>query len=245
MTEILLLGTFHFMESSIDFYSPESQEEFSILTKKIQRFCPDTIAVEAAKHSQKYIDISYNKFCLEDLKNMDKMICETLGEIYMFGDFYPITYNNEAVQIGYRLGKELSHSNIYAIDDDTILDMTPMQSHTPSLEEARKEWNEIFANEPAEGILEIFKYLNADDWVNANHSLYIQTNSVDIDKDYSGSKMVSKWYERNLKIFSNIQNLSKKSSRLFVLYGAGHLKLLRQFIEADRNLKLVDVYEYL
>ena len=58
-------------------------------------------------------------------------------------------------------------------------------------------------------------------------------------------ELTSKWYERNLKIFANIQQLATRSNKLFILYGAGHLKILKELINADDNLKLVDTYEYL
>ena len=35
MTEILLLGSFHFIESSIDFASDEVQDELDCLTQKL------------------------------------------------------------------------------------------------------------------------------------------------------------------------------------------------------------------
>jgi hypothetical protein len=80
-----------------------------------------------------------------------------------------------------------------------------------------------------------------------SHSTYIQANGVNKDNHYDGAVMVSKWYERNLKIFSNIQNLvrDKQCQRLFILYGAGHLQILRDLIKADDNLKLVEPCAYL
>ena len=68
--------------------------------------------------------------------------------------------------------------------------------------------------------------------------IYIQANAVNANSDYSGTKMVANWYARNLKIFANIQQLALKSKRMFILYGAGHLKILRQLIESDKNLSI-------
>jgi len=245
MTEILLLGTFHFMESAIDFYSLEAQKELQIISEKLIKFTPDAIAVEAASHAQKYIDISYDKFDLKDLNDFDKMKSETLGEIYIFGGFYPMTYNNEVIQIGYRLGKMLSLPKIYAIDDDVRLDMSPMKSVEPSLSEAKSELKMHLKNEPKKSIINMFRYYNDNEFTELNHNTYIQANSVNADSDYSGAKMVASWYERNLKIFANIQRLATKNKRILVVYGAGHLKLLKQFIDSDKNLKLISIDEYL
>lgn len=67
MTEILLLGSFHFLESSIDFYSSEIQNELDLITRKLLTFNPAVIAVEAAAKAQEYIDKSYEIFDLMDL----------------------------------------------------------------------------------------------------------------------------------------------------------------------------------
>ena len=57
--------------------------------------------------------------------------------------------------------------------------------------------------------------------------------------------MLGQWYERNLKIFSNIQRLAMQHKRIFVIYGARHLHILRELIQADEQLRLVDVMQYL
>ena len=77
MTEILLLGTFHYMESPIDFYSPEVQKELDMLVSSIALFQPDAVAVEAAVDAQSSIDEAYVRFRLEDLQNGEKMQTET------------------------------------------------------------------------------------------------------------------------------------------------------------------------
>jgi len=108
MTEIFLLGSFHFMESDIDFFSKDIQSELQQITDSVCIFNPDKIAVEATVNAQKSIDDRYNKFCLGDLYDRDKMESDTLRNIKMFGQVYPITYNNESIQIAYRLGKMLN-----------------------------------------------------------------------------------------------------------------------------------------
>lgn len=245
MTEILLLGTFHFMESSIDFYSSEIQNELSLMAGKLSAFNPDAIAVEAAVNAQKCVDESYEIFNLADLQNRNKMQNEILGEICMFGQTYPITYNNESVQIGYRLGKMLEHNKVYAIDDDTILNMEVLKTPSLSLKEAMNASRTEMNKHINDTIADMYKYYNSEEWSKLNHSIYIQANMISMGNNYAGAEMVTKWYERNLKIFSNIQRLAIKHERIFIIYGAGHLQILRDLINADSNLKLVNIYEYL
>ena len=246
MTEILLLGSFHFLESSIDFYSSEIQNELDLITRKLLKFNPAVIAVEAAAKEQEYIDKSYEIFDLMDLQDRNKMQNETLGEIYMFGQKYPITYNNESIQIGYRLGKMLAHSKVYAIDDDTILNMDVMYNKPPSsLKEAMNALHADMNKHMNDTIVDMYKYYNSEEWSKLNHSIYIQANMISAGNNYAGAEMVTKWYERNLKIFSNIQRLADTYRRIFIIYGAGHLKILRDLINADSNLKLIDAGKHL
>lgn len=136
MTEILVLGTFHFLESSMDIFSAAAQAELDSLARKFLPFQPDAVAVEAAIGAQAYLDRSYEIFQLEDLQNPKKMQTETLGEIELFGQRLPIPYRNEAVQIGYRLAKQLGHPKVYAVDEDMALNMDVLNDPTP----ARRWW---------------------------------------------------------------------------------------------------------
>ena len=58
MTEILLLGSFHFLETPLDIYCPEIQAELGKLTASLARFRPDAVAVECAAHQQDVLDES-------------------------------------------------------------------------------------------------------------------------------------------------------------------------------------------
>lgn len=97
MTDVLLLGSFHFMDRKTDFCSPEVQEELDSFAQALLRFSPDAVAVEYAAHQQAAVHTAYQKFSLHDLQNADKMRTETLGEIQMFNSIIPIRYGNEAI----------------------------------------------------------------------------------------------------------------------------------------------------
>ena len=49
MTDILLIGSFHFHESNRDFSSNNIQKQLDDLAKSISRFSPDAVAVELDK----------------------------------------------------------------------------------------------------------------------------------------------------------------------------------------------------
>ncbi len=65
------------------------------------------------------------------------------------------------------------------------------------------------------------------------------------DDDYKGADMVADWYERNLKIAVNIRRIAKPGDRIFVLIGAGHCKLLKEFLSQTPGYVVVDPGLYL
>ncbi len=65
------------------------------------------------------------------------------------------------------------------------------------------------------------------------------------DKEYPGVDLLADWYKRNLKIFSNIARITEsKNDRILIIIGAGHAKLLQQFIEdsGEYNWERADKY---
>ena len=131
MTDVLLLGSFHFMDRSTDFCSSEIQEELNHIAQTLLRFSPDAVAVEYAAHQQAAVSTAYQKFSLSDLQNADKMRAETLGAIQMFNSDCPIRYGNEAVQIGFRIARMQKLAEVYAIDDDSEIDGEVFEHPSP------------------------------------------------------------------------------------------------------------------
>jgi hypothetical protein len=47
------------------------------------------------------------------------------------------------------------------------------------------------------------------------------------------------WYSRNLRIFRNIQNISTPEDRVMVLFGAGHMSILKNLFECSPEYDLL------
>ena len=240
MAEILLLGTFHFMESKYDVLSTDNQREIAKITKRLLQFAPDAVAVEAPVHAQNDLDQSYSLFQLTDFDDESKMQQDTLGDIHIYGGIYPITYTNESVQIGYRLAKLAKLPTVHGIDNDASLDMTCMQYATPLCLQAQSALDYDLDVHAEDSLPDLLKYYNSERYSMLHHSIYIQANSIHLGDDLIGTKMVTDWYTRNINIFHNLQMLSLQYKRIFVLFGAGHLHLLKSFILADQSMTLVE-----
>jgi len=244
MTQIFLMGTFHFKYSDIDFYTDDAQQQLRELNERLAKFKPDAVTIEAAAHAQDAVDTSYQKFLLDDLSNYEKMRSETLGNINIWGDTYPIAYNNESIQVGYRLGKTLGLDKIHAVDDDTILNDIAEESPERIKCTFDKHWKKMHDGEQ-KTIIEMLRNLNSDEWSYHNHQLYIVNNAIGAGESYAGANYVGQWYMRNLKIFANLQKLCENYERIFSLYGCGHLYILRELINFCEDMELVDYRDYL
>lgn len=245
MTDIFLLGSFHFLEYDYGYYTSAVQDKLRKMVDEIALFKPDTIAVEAALRVQIDIDECYNRLDIESFNSSDIMKSGTLGNIAIFNQTVPVTYNNEAVQIAFRLGKLLGHKKIYAVDDDTIPEMVDADEISDEVKAMLNGAYSALNNSSYFSLFDYLEYVNTSEWSDINQHTYMLLNSVGACESYTGVKYTSKWYERNLRIFANIQKLCSTSKRMFILYGAGHLKLLREFIRYTDNMRLTDISEYI
>jgi len=243
VTQILLLGSWHFRENGDLLYTEDVQRQLRDINARLAEFSPDAVAVEAPPREQAAADSSYAKFSLDDLDDFEKMRTGSLGRITMFGETHDITYDNEAVQIGYRLGKTLGLGRIHAVDDDAVLE--------DIRDEILGEIREITDRHSAEmccieeNLADRLRFYNSDEWSRRNHQLYVALNAVGTGTTYEGARFNGDWYVRNFKIFANIQKLCGEYKRIFIVYGAGHLHILRELINADESMELVDWREYL
>lgn len=115
--EILIIGAYHFMEERhIDHYSEKSQMQIEMLLDNLSEFKPEKIAIEAPYQCQQSISKAYKSIELADFCKTNEMKTTTIGQLEIQGNLYPIDYNNEAVQLGFRLGKKMKHTDVNAID---------------------------------------------------------------------------------------------------------------------------------
>ncbi len=64
--------------------------------------------------------------------------------------------------------------------------------------------------------------------------------------DYAGADMVAIWFQRNLRIFANLTRVADSpNDRIFVVYGAGHVPLLRDFVTDHPDYCVEDPLRYL
>jgi len=63
--------------------------------------------------------------------------------------------------------------------------------------------------------------------------------------DWAGADLLSDWFRRNMRIFTNIVKLCDSGNeRLLVIYGAGHLGWLQHNVASDPSLRLRKLAEF-
>ena len=63
---------------------------------------------------------------------------------------------------------------------------------------------------------------------------------------YAGADMVATWYQRNIRIFANITRITESADdRIFAIYGAGHVPIIRQLIIDSPDYCVEDPLPYL
>ena len=218
MTDILLLGSFHFGESNIDFALEETKKQLDDIAKKISVFSPDAVAVELDKST--FID----PIDIED-KELECALPD------------------EAFSLGGRIAAFSGLQCIHPIDKLFPLNDGMICQENIKIIEPRMQYLQK-ADSP-NTILGRLLILNSNDYAVQDANMYLDINSNNADGNYTMSRYLADWYFRNLCIFSNLQALSKSYKRIVVLYGAGHIPILKDLINTSDSMNLIDVSLFL
>src|SRR3954463_5708484 len=78
------------------------------------------------------------------------------------------------------------------------------------------------------------------------HGIYLAALRVGADTSYPGASATSRWYERNLRITSNILRvIDSPADRVLVIIGAAHAPILRELLERVPGVRVVPAAGFL
>lgn len=238
MAEVLVLGTYHmgnpgrdiFNMEADDVLAPKRQAEIRELLDVLTSFRPTKIAIEADSNSPK----------IEQYQDY-------LAGKYELG-------RDERDQIGFRLGKELNLPIIYGIDADGDFPFLAVQDYAKAHGREKeldslmaqagktvKEENEFLKSHT---VLQMLFRMNSSEAVRqglAGYALFVHFGE---EYNYPGVRLLTEWYQRNMRIHTHLLNILEPGDRVLVIFGAGHLGLLRQAVEADPTLTLRTLEEF-
>ena len=237
--EVLVLGVYHMANPGRDIFNmqaddvlaPKRQVEIAQVIAALEKFNPTKIAVEGDVFSDR----------------IPKAYAD-----YLAGK-HELT-RNEIEQIGFRLAKELGHKTVYAEDADGEFPFPHVVNYAKASGRS-KELDAILAEiggmVKAEGaflashtILETLLYMNADS-VAEDVGWYYLAAHFGEPGDWAGADLVSEWFRRNMRIFSNVVRLADSpNERVLVIFGAGHLGWLQHDFASDPHCRLRKLAEF-
>ena len=232
--EVLVLGVFHMANPGRDVFNTQvddvlsatRQKEIAEVIEVLKRFRPTKIAIEG-DFSEEIFGRNYSN--------------------YLAGK-YQLT-RNERDQLGFRLAKELGHTAIYPVDVSGEFPHLSLVNHAKAngrekefnavMDEIGRSSKEQSAYLASHSILETLLYTNADERVAEAVGFYFRQAQFGRPWDWAGADLVSAWFQRNMRIYSNIARLVESpADRVLAIYGSGHLGWLQYAFLNSPNLRL-------
>ena len=238
--EVLVLGVYHmanpgndiFNTEADDVLAPKRQAEIVELTEVLARVRPPRIAVEARFSS----GATASRY-----------------EEYLAGTHE--LSRNEVEQIGFRLARQLGHETVYPVDVSGEFPFLRLQDYAKAndrMEEFEALMDEIGETVEAQSaylrshsVLEALLRMNSDESVAESVGFYYRQAHLGEPWNWAGADLVSAWFQRNMRIYSNIVGLMDgPDERVLVIFGAGHLGWLQQSVTSDPTVRLRKLAEF-
>ncbi|WP_139062527.1 DUF5694 domain-containing protein [Aquimarina megaterium] len=234
---ISVLGMMHLHNPGADevnmdmgnIHSNKRQAELKELINLIAKFKPTKIAIESSLGEILWSQIYYTKYLNGVL---EKEISEE--------DKWRMS--SETVQVSYPLAKQMGHNKLYPIDAHTEFDTAPVivYAEQNNQDVQLAEFKALISSMQKDvesiskgSVLDIVRFANSEDFdKNYNQKFYLK-HLISFGKgdNYMGTDVVAKWYDRNLKIFTNLNRIVAPKDRVLVIYGAGHKDILVDLIK--------------
>lgn len=244
---VLFVGTFHFAyynldahkidkDKQIDILSEQKQKELAELLDYISKFKPTKIAIEAGSNTG-YLMHRYREW-KSDKRKLSK---------------------DEIEQIGFRLLDRFKLDTLYGINDQPLLydlyDGRDSNTFRPVLDTIYNDWDfqsedvisklytEYYNNNDElnknMSLLNYFKYANSDKSLNRGFGAYL-VGDFKLGNTRGADALAMHWYSRNLRIFRHLQQITNSpDDRILVLFGKGHVEILKHLVECSPEYKLV------
>lgn len=246
--QVLLMGMFHFRDADRDGYKPKfhvdimsdsRQKEIKEITNALKDFNPTKIIIEVKANKHKEIDSLYNLYLKDNFE----------------------LRANEIFQLGFRLGKILKHEKLIrgdaeSIGIDGLKDIQEMANEENLTHLLSNDYAELFKKKyeymdslkTTMPLKDFLIYINEDKNQIENHGHYILSSiGINNNEEYPKSDaLATGWYSRNLRIFSNIRKtIENENDRILVIFGNGHLPIIKHAVEASPEIQLINLKDVL
>ncbi len=238
--KVILLGTFHYgatldknSTKFDDLFSEKRQSELNSLSQKLKDFGVNKIFIEDEVKNQNQIERDF------DLYKTKKMTDEK-------------SLKDEIVQIAFRTSV-LNNAKIVAVDFKQELPYDKINEYEKKHEKDVNPYLFFDAEYPfKEKRKKLAETPMMEYYIQLNNLYSRQATMFDYlhyalaygkENDFTGENFTAAYYDRNLKIFTNIlRNIDLKTDKtIVVLFGSGHTAFLRQFFENHPYFEIVEL----
>ncbi len=266
---ILLLGTFHFQDRGLDRYKP--QFRFDVFSEQRQREIADVVAclatyaatkvaVERRAEEQEELDASYAAYVrgtfdlpADEVYQIGFRLARRLGHERVYGVNAWGRYYDPPIDIE-------AHVRAHGLDRSYLDEL--LSPHTPEAYAAAhgqahllSQWSLRYEAAAAHedrlktelSLREVLLSANAEVRILRGHGRYLVDEfKVGSAGEYPGVDWVTHWFNRNLRIFANVQRITESpEERILLIIGGGHVPVLRHCVQASPEYELVEVGTYL
>jgi hypothetical protein len=242
---ILVVGTFHFDYPNLDVNKTIDKDKIDVLIEPkksevtelvdyIKKFKPTKIAIEAFP----------NWNATQKLKK------------YKNGEFKD--KRDERYQLAMRIANDLKLDTLYSIDAESMdndlmkIDSVYTQKLFKDFDfQSNDKFNEMYTKMynyddklPSRmNLLEYFKKINSEENHKIDFGAYL-IGDFKLDNHRGADILSIWWYNRNLRIFRNLQEITESpKDRILLIFGNGHASILRQLLESSPEYKFVEFSE--
>ena len=240
---VLLLGTFHFNYPGLDAHVTDKSDQVNVLDAQRQRELDELLEV--------ILRFKPTKLCVETQgawlwhEYQEHKAGKPLGR-------------NEYYQLGFNIMDRAGLDTLYAVDArPLVMDLrygNDSTRHIPWIDPLYEGWgwggddpiSQLYdslydaqdAFEASHTLLESFLAMNDPHTLDRDFGAYL--NGGFMLREHDGADILSiHWYNRNLRIFRNIKRITTSSDdRILVIFGAGHMGILRHLFDCDPTYRV-------
>ncbi|MGI4758079.1 MAG: DUF5694 domain-containing protein [Janthinobacterium lividum] len=256
--QVMIVGFAHLSQlnsgqAPVDVLQPVHQRSLAHVREVLGTFQVDAVMVEMEPKEQAELTAKYKAFCGPE-------------HVVPKGE-----ERDEIVQVAFPLACRQSLGEVTAIN---FYDSTP-QAMLASGENIARYQGELgqlqgfarpLSKQLADGSVSLYDFIrtiNAPDKIELSHRLLFNTPAyvrdgdfhdppvnVDmqrVDKHYIGVEFIELFYNRNLRIYSNILQAQQRlgSKRILIMLGQNHVGVLQELLRHNPNFQVVESASYL
>ena len=232
--KVLNFATFHLSGSNdansspVNIRNPEVKKNIDKVVEKLVEFNPTIICVEVPETSSQGVNEIYQEYKQDQNKKSN--------------------WTEEINAIAFEVGRLAGVENIYGIDSKLGFNYPKLMkmangsdligSYIDKYSEDTQKFNE-------KGILKKFRILNSEDFKSEIINFYNTLAVMHTPGKYEGAEIISKFYKRNLMIYTNFYDVPKtKDDRILIILGGAHSAYLDLYLRNHPGFELTNPEEY-